>query len=219
MRTTITTATEALLVGGAGVLLALAGNALSPEGLTLGRDYFPAAPTAAAAPPAAPAPPANPAAPPAVGVDHDHGGLPEVVAHALERLAARGLKGIGLDEARALHESELHLAGAHVFIDARREEEYAAGHIPGAWVFDHYRPERHLAEVLTAVPGALAVVVYCNGGNCEDSEFAATMLAQFLPDPSVLSVYVGGVEEWRAAGLPLERGARGSGELSGAEGR
>ena len=63
-----------------------------------------------------------------------------------------------------------------VFVDARNDDHYQAGHVPGAHLFDYYRPANYLSNVLQACQIAQEIVVYCNGGDCEDSELAATML-------------------------------------------
>jgi rhodanese-related sulfurtransferase len=57
------------------------------------------------------------------------------------------------------------------------------------------------------------VVVYCNGGECEDSEFAAIMLRDAGVPREALFIYAGGITEWKAQRLPMEAGARRSGEL------
>ena len=199
MSTPTRTLVEALLIAASGLGLGLAGNAASPAGLRIDRDYFPrGAPTAATAPPT-PAPTEPSAA--------------DVEAEALARLAEHGLTGIRFDEAKALFEDPLYKAGALLFVDARHDEDYAAGHVPGALQFDHYHAERYLDAVIAAAPGTSRIVIYCNGGHCEDSEFAATTLKDFVPDASRLCVYVGGIEEWRARGMPVETGERFSGVI------
>jgi rhodanese-related sulfurtransferase len=195
---------EALLIGASGLGLGLLGNQLNPAGLRVERDYFPpAAPVAAEA--AAPATAPATATPSAANVE----------AQVLARLAARGVAAIRFDEAKALYEDPLYVAGGVLFVDARNDSDYAAGHVPLALQFDHYHAERYLDAVLLAAPGTTRIVVYCSGGACEDSEFAAATLQSFLPDPSVLCVYLGGIEEWKARGMPVESGARGSGQITG----
>lgn len=188
---------EALLVGAGAVAVALAANVLSPRGLTLGRDYFPPVVTSA---PAAAAPPAA--------------GAPAGEATAVrQRLAQRGLNVASLAEVSAWHREASRGAAVVAFIDARSEAHYATGHIPAAWPFDHYRPERSLPMVLPVCLGAEKVVVYCAGGACEDSEFAAVMLREAGVPRERLFVFPGGLAEWTAGRLPLESGARGSGAI------
>jgi 3-mercaptopyruvate sulfurtransferase SseA len=57
------------------------------------------------------------------------------------------------------------------------------------------------------------VVVYCTGGDCEDSRLTAVMLSQAGVDKAKLFVYAGGITEWKAKSMPLEIGARKSGVI------
>ena len=98
-------------------------------------------------------------------------------------------------------------------VDARDSAHYEAGHIPGAWQFDHYRPESSLPKVLPPCLSALKIVVYCGGGQCEDSEFAAIMLRDAGVRRESLFVYAGGIAEWMARHLPIETGGRNSGRI------
>ncbi|HZL99207.1 MAG TPA: rhodanese-like domain-containing protein [Planctomycetota bacterium] len=214
------TLVEALLIGAGGLCLGLLGNAVSPAGLRIGRDYFPRGAERAAEASGATPPGATPQAHGAA--DAATGSAPPAAASAaealiIEHLAEHGLDAIRFEEARALYLDPSYAPGGLLFIDARRDEDYAAGHVPLALQFDHYRAERHLDAVMQAAPGTSRIVVYCNGGNCEDSEFAATTLKDFLPDPGRICVYVGGIEEWTARGMPLETGERGSGVLLGGQ--
>ena len=88
-----------------------------------------------------------------------------------------------------------------IFIDARDEEHYRAGHIPGAYLFDRFRPENYLTNVVTVCLTAQQIVFYCNGGDCDDSEHAAIMLrdSMGLPKEKVF-VYGGGFNEWSPTG-------------------
>ena len=100
-----------------------------------------------------------------------------------------------------------------VFIDARDDQHYQAGHIPGAYQFDHYHAENYLATVMPLCQGAQQIVVYCNGGECEDSEFAATMLKDLGIGKEKIFVYGGGITEWNRSGRKIETGARNSRNL------
>ena len=61
------------------------------------------------------------------------------------------------------------------------------------------------------------VVVYCTGGNCEDSEFAAIFLRDAGVPREKLLVYGQGITEWIALNLPIESGARNSGQVRNAD--
>lgn len=103
--------------------------------------------------------------------------------------------------------------GLLVLIDDRDDSHYQAGHIPGAWQFDHYHAEQYLPTVLPVCLNAQKVVVYCMGGECEDSEFAAITLGEAGVPRDRLFVYPGGISEWTSSGQPVETGARQSGQL------
>ena len=100
-----------------------------------------------------------------------------------------------------------------IFVDARNDEHYHEGHIPGALHFDRFRPADHLPQVMPAAQMAEKVIVYCGGGDCEDSKFGALQLLEQGIPPYKVYVYMGGVKEWTARGLPLEQGERGSGAM------
>lgn len=187
---------EALLVAVAGVALALMANQLSPRGLALGRNYFPTD-----------------------GLDSGAGASATNLQHAspLERAAARivqrGLQLVDTPQALELFRDPRREAGLIVFVDARDDAHYQAGHVPGAFQFDHYRPERYLPEVVPVCLTAELVVVYCTGADCEDSEFAAVALSQAGVPKQRLFVYLGGFAEWTTNRLPVELGPRNSGQI------
>src|SRR5262245_15502874 len=161
---------EALLVGAAGLVIALAANALSPWGLRLGRNYFPDIRVAST----------NPAA---SGTNVSTTGMPATgtnspVDPTVLRLQQHGLKPITSSEVFELFRDPRYEQGLIVFVDARDDDHFAVGHIPKAWQLNHYRPEGYLPVVLPACLSAMKVIVYCNGGQCDDSEFAAVMLRE-----------------------------------------
>lgn len=191
---------EGAAVAGLGLALALIANAVSPKGLTLGRDYFPRATEPV---------PVNPGAPGVMHPSPDQTAGNSVAA----RLRERGLGVSDFPEARRLFEDPRREQELVVFVDARNDAGYLAGHIPGAYQFDHYYPEKYLPAILPACLAAETVVVYCTGGNCEDSEFAALALMAAGVAPERVTVFVAGIEEWRHHRMPLEVGPRGSGDL------
>ncbi len=96
--------------------------------------------------------------------------------------------------------------GDVVFLDARRRSQYERGHIPGAWSLPR-NDEQALAAVLPAVRNAAVVVIYCHGGNCEDSIFTAEDLVYRQGiDPVVVWIDEGGWEAWVKAGGPQKKG-------------
>lgn len=206
---------ECLLVTGIGTVLALMANALHPSGVRLGRDYFPRRTPPTSSPvvtsqPAA-ASPAEPNEPEPTPVQN--GASAPALDRAAERIEQQGLQVMRHDEVVALFKDPLTRGGYNIFIDARNDEAYTAGHIPGAYQLDHYHIEDYIDQVLPACMSAMTIVVYCGGGQCEDSEFAALELFDRGVDPSRLFVYPGGMSLWEQSGLPIEKHSRGSGRI------
>jgi rhodanese-related sulfurtransferase len=190
------TLTEAMLVVGAGFCVALFANAVSPRGLDLRRNYFPETTVRA----------------PAAVLEETADGVVTPPPNPVEaRLRQRGLEQIQFDDVRAWVEDPHYEMERVILVDARNRRQYREGHIPGAFSLDHYRPDETLAELLPAALAAEWVIVYCSGGDCEDSEFAAIFLRDAGVPGDRIRVYTGGLEEWRGAGLPIELGQRKSG--------
>lgn len=98
--------------------------------------------------------------------------------------------------------------GDVVYLDARRRAQYERGHVPGAYCLPR-NDEAALAAVLPAIQRASIVVIYCHGGNCEDSIFTAEDLVyRHGVEPVVIWIYEGGWEEWIAAGGAQRAGAQ-----------
>jgi len=178
---------EALVLAALGAAIAFTANAISPRGLKLARNYFPSGQViSASATNAAPA----------------------------QKLRDKGLQVMETAAVSTLFRDPRVQDGLIVFIDARNTQHFQEGHIPGAYEFDHYRPEQSLPEVMPVCQTAEQIIVYCTGGDCEDSQFAAIFLRDSLAVPKEkLFVYVGGIHEWEAAGLPIETGERNSGKM------
>lgn len=128
--------------------------------------------------------------------------MPVKVPVAADSSAAgeEGIRIIDLDEARRFVES-----GARV-IDARRKDEYDAGHIPGAILFDYFDMGTYRDQVLAVLSNEFEIMVYCSEPTCDDSELLAKEL--YALGFTKLLVFKGGFEEWSAAGFPVEGGER-----------
>jgi rhodanese-related sulfurtransferase len=198
---------EAAVVAAVGLVLAFVANAVSPRGLDLGMDYFPTALANTGVP-------ANPQHQTAAVDTTSPGAVedPKLVKVAA-RLKAKGLQMIRFDAVIALHQDPRYLQEMVVFLDARNDEHYQEGHIPGAYQFDHYRAANFFPEIIPVCQAAEQIVVYCNGGECEDSEFAAITLQRMGIPKEKLFVYGGGIAEWIKRGQQVEKGARHSGVL------
>ncbi len=192
---------EAVIVVIVGLGIGLAANQLSPRGLALSRNYFPGGTNQV---PVAPTPVQALPGPPETNE-------PSAAAQLSERLRGKGLQELKLNQVEILFRDPRRQDGRVIFVDARNQDDYQEGHIPGAYELDPYHPEKEFGTVLPICQGAEEVVVYCTGGDCEDSDTAAILLQDDGVPDRKLFVYGGGFTAWEAARLPVETGARNSG--------
>jgi rhodanese-related sulfurtransferase len=87
--------------------------------------------------------------------------------------------------------------GSIVVLDVRPEEEYRAGHIPGALSV----PVDALEAALQILPKDKEIVAYCRGPYCVFSDEAVTLLRSRGYRARRLAE---GLPDWRAKGLPVE---------------
>lgn len=94
-------------------------------------------------------------------------------------------------------------AGA-LLIDARHRDDYSEGHLPGALSLPLGEISLLLADFTQQVPLSTPLILYCSGFDCPDSFDLALQLIE--AGYTRVSVFEGGVPQWRDAGLPLEEG-------------
>ncbi len=184
MKQTLIDAVVFLLAAG-GVGLAV--NSQRENGLDLWRDYFPKSALPATPPQTDPPPIAGtpPTAPAAATPPHEFQTVTLAQAYAYWQTADSSV----------------------LFVDARSDDAYSVCRIPSAVQFFYYYPARYLADLMAQAPEADVIIIYCNGGDCEDSLQTARYLANDLAEPidyERLYVFEGGVQEWLKAGYPLE---------------
>lgn len=243
MREWVRVIVELATVGGIGLGIALAANALNPDGLDVTRDYFRSAATAGARTASTDAAPQQTVAEAdsnenqkhtktrtesmTVDGQEDSGAAgaaaqsadnqPEMSPYAeqtLQQIQAAGLQTISHEEVVEVFKDPMTEMMINIFIDARDDYHYREGHIPGAWQVDYYYIDRYIDRVLPVAQAAEKIIVYCNGGECEDSKLVAQALRDdYFINPDALYVYVGGMERWRETGMPIERGQRLSGDI------
>jgi rhodanese-related sulfurtransferase len=95
------------------------------------------------------------------------------------------------------------------FLDARRTSVYAQGHIAGARPFSVWEADiddKVKAFFQEGLDQSAPVVVYCSGGDCEDSHMLSEKLYKVGFD-NVL-VYKDGFPDWQKRGLPVSTGGR-----------
>jgi len=196
---------EAMIVALVGLGLGLGANFISPRGLSLTRDYFPSAP------------PSPEQAPADSGLENrkasDQLAGADAAAHEpmADLLASQGLQAVSDEEAEQWFHDPLRELDAIIFVDARDDRHYQEGHIPGAFQLDRYYPENYISVVLPVCLQASKVVVYCNGGTCEDSALAALFLIDLGVPRERVYVYKEGMAGWVAQERMIEVGARLSG--------
>ena len=121
--------------------------------------------------------------------------LAEVDAVAREYLEGRdAFEPIDRDELRRRMK-----AGAVTLIDVRPVEEYEQAHLPGALCV----PLDDVKEFARKAPKRKQVVAYCRGPYCV---FALKAVAELKRRGLNATRFEDGVQEWSAAGLPLESG-------------
>jgi rhodanese-related sulfurtransferase len=94
-----------------------------------------------------------------------------------------------------------------LFLDARRSSVYADGHIAGArrfpvWESDIDARVKGLYE--EGLDQRAPVVVYCSGGNCEDSHMLAEKL--YMVGFDNVLIYKDGFPDWEKRRLAVTRG-------------
>ena len=89
-------------------------------------------------------------------------------------------------------------ASQTVVLDVRSQEGFDAGHIPGAV----HIPFEELPRRLKELPKNRNIVAYCWDVTCLLATKAAYVLAAKGYRPKEL---LGGIEEWRKAGFPVEK--------------
>jgi rhodanese-related sulfurtransferase len=196
---------ESLLVAGIGIVLALIANAVSPRGISLLRDYFPGDTGVRPA-----LTEVNATVKEKIGAQSD---TPLAEDATTKRLKDKGLNVVSRTEVYQWFQDPRFSQQLIVFLDARNEDHYRQGHIPDAFLFDHYRSEHYLPTVLPVCQTAETIVIYCNGGDCEDSEFAAFQLRDAGVPVNKLQVYLGGFADWSTNSLPVELGEQSSGNF------
>ena len=92
--------------------------------------------------------------------------------------------------------------GDAIFVDARSQNDYENGHIPGAVSLPMGQFEAGIEFFLNRYPPEQPIVTYCSGRTCEDSHD----LAQALSDVGFTNVriFIDGFPSWEAEGYPIE---------------
>lgn len=118
----------------------------------------------------------------------------EEISIETETAAEPILQGISLEQAKTLFDDNI------IFVDARGEEYWIEGHIPGAMVNRNFM---ELTFKIDSIQGRTKpVVVYCSDDDCGSSEDLAYDLQ--YSGFTHLYVFKGGWLSWNDAGYPTE---------------
>ena len=188
---------EFALVAVLGAAFAFAANQISPLGLALTRNYFPTGTSPSVR----------------LSAGDTNSGPVSPTQFLARQMQEKGLQLLDDNQTARLFRDPRFKQDIIIFVDARDEDRYQRGHIPGAYEFDPYHPEKYFDTVLPLCQKAEQIVVYCNGGDCDDSESAALLLRDVGISNLKLFVFGGGITEWMTNNLPVETGARNSGNL------
>ena len=160
-------------------------------------------------------PASDPTADPDPDPDPDPEQTPPVVPPAQDDPCAGvdlgGIVGyeLSLAEARCFHAYALD-GEAVVFLDARASEsQYADAHLPGAIRLSSgmvIGGDPAWFEFFETRPPELNewIVIYCSGGDCDESHNLRDQLAVY--GYTATYIFVGGMEAWNDAGLPVATG-------------
>ena len=123
----------------------------------------------------------------------------KLIEHEFSKSTAEEIK----DYLELLYENEAYV----VLLDSRKKSSYKDGHIPGAYLANHYQQEKYIPNLKDTLQKTPIIIIYCNGGNCEDSIFLARDLVYEHDIPlESISIYEGGIAEWKRLKLPIKKG-------------
>jgi len=106
---------------------------------------------------------------------------------------------ISIEEAVRLFEK-----GAALFVDARSEVDYRAGHIAGAVNIPELDFENHIGSFLEKTAAETVLITYCEGDTCTLSKSLAEKLS--LAGFENVFHLKNGWGQWKERGLPIDSG-------------
>jgi len=187
-----------LAIVGLGVIIGAADSWIRPTRIALNLSA-PSAPSDASSSATPAAPPVDPTTPPSITPLPKTDGFrdPLSAAHAdiplgmmIDSVAAKKLFDDGV-----------------IFLDARIDEEFKAGHIPQAFHLNSSLFNTPAAaNTMKALDQSQPIVIYCGGGDCD----ASTNLAILLQGAGYTKLHIiqNGFPEWQKLGFPVEKGTK-----------
>ena len=210
----IRTIVEVLLIVAVGGAVGLAYNATSPEGINLERNYLlvdvPVTPPKKDKPTKSKPPKVGPAS----GEPMNGGGElgngpsepidpPEPVEDEFSETVG-GMLNIAVDEVELYQSIQADGDESIVILDARSQDHFNEEHIPGSKSLNFYQADKLIDELLPSLQEASMIIVYCNGGDCEDSiRLGAYLLNDHGIPYDAIRIFEGGIADWKKAGLSV----------------
>lgn len=106
----------------------------------------------------------------------------------------QAVRSIGIDEVR----SKLDRGDEFVFVMAMDQRRFETAHIAGSISYDTFESR------VAALDRSIEVVLYCTDAACVASKLRAAKLVE--EGFSNVARFAGGLADWHAAGLPIQRG-------------
>jgi len=94
-------------------------------------------------------------------------------------------------------------AHSTIFLDARLEPDFKAGHISRALNLPFEEFEQYYPKLEPLLSKDKVIITYCDGTECEASLFLARLLK--TKGFRNLKIFFGGWTEWSKAGLPVQK--------------
>ncbi|MBN2163742.1 MAG: rhodanese-like domain-containing protein [Pontiellaceae bacterium] len=97
---------------------------------------------------------------------------------------------------------KLHADEEALFVDARSETDYTAGHIPDAVSLPFEALDEHFEQIMEWTDSDQELVVYCSNRECDD----ALLLSAELKSMGVsnLTLFIDGFDSWKTFGEAVE---------------
>jgi len=89
-----------------------------------------------------------------------------------------------------------------LFVDARSEMDYEAGHVKGAISLPMNDVDANIEDFINRYPPEQAIVTYCSGRTCEDSHHVAQLLLDLGYEQ--VNIMIDGFQTWQEKGFPVD---------------
>ncbi len=119
------------------------------------------------------------------------------------------LQSVSLHEAAELFEDPSDSRSVCLFVDARDDDDFAEGHIPGAVRADRHQFDRYVEEILVSADLAGTIVIYSKDGEWGEGRPMCCNLEEYgIPHESIF-LLDGGWQAWVDNDMPIQAGSTG----------